>query len=158
MAGRLPEGHPSPPGKGRETNRNWGGEEFQEKRGGGGGWAPEGRFGRVTSQKLGDTANVSGAHCPARWGAREGFRFPGRKIGCLGLPRWMLGRSGSGKWEGHRPAPPLPHLLTEAAAPGALSLPPPSKPISWKQEAVLTTPRDVTRPGASTGVNTLSQD
>lgn len=81
----------------------WGGIPGKKRNGGGGGvgsWAPEGRFGRVTSQKLGDTANVSGAHCPARWGAREGFRFPGRKIGCLGLPWWVLGRSGSGKWEG----------------------------------------------------------
>ena len=65
-----------------------------------GSWAPEGRFGRVTSQKLEDRASVAGARCPARRGAREGFSFPGRKIGCLGLPQWVLGRSGSGKWEG----------------------------------------------------------
>ena len=59
---------------------------------------------------------------------------------------------------GARPAPPLARLLTQTASPGALSLPPLSNPISWKQEAVLDHPQGFTRPGAITGVNTLGQD
>lgn len=79
------------------------GRNSRKKRsdGGMGGWTPEDRFGKVIGRKkLGDRANVSGAQCLAGWGTGEGFRFPGLKIGGLGLPRWVLGRSGAGEWEG----------------------------------------------------------
>ena len=57
-----------------------------------------------------------------------------------------------------RPAPPLARLLTQTASPGALSLPPLSSPISWKQAAVRDHLQGFTRLGAVTGVNTLGQD
>lgn len=43
---------------------------------------------------------MSGDPCPGAWEIREEFGFPGRKIGCLRLPQWVLGRPEAGKRKG----------------------------------------------------------
>lgn len=41
-----------------------------------------------------------GAQSAAGWGTREGFRFPGRKIGCLRILGWVRGRPGVAEQKG----------------------------------------------------------
>lgn len=41
-----------------------------------------------------------GTRCPDGWETGEEFVFPGGKIGCLGLPQWVLGRPEAGERAG----------------------------------------------------------